>query len=169
MDGQVFPDFAGQAYKDPDWCYFLNLASLIAGFLGNLFLLLNFTQRVRYIIALPATIIFWYLSTGLLIAITACIEIYDPPHRPFQTYSQGFWYAIAAAAFYLICSMILMVNMLGHYLGHYPATFALTGAQRTLILQTMLFVSWLAGGAGVFSRIENDAGQNGWDFADAVR
>lgn len=168
VNGQVVSDFAGTAFKDPDWCYFLNLASLIAGFLGNLFLLLNFTQRIRYIIALPATIIFWYLSTGLLIAITASMQIYDPPNRPYQTYSQGFWYAIAAAAFYLISSMILMVNMLGHYLGHYPATFALTDAQRTLILQTMLFVVWLGGGAGVFSRIESDANESGWDFPDAV-
>ncbi|KAH7128622.1 potassium channel-like protein [Dendryphion nanum] len=168
FDGKIVLDFQGIAFPDPRWCYWLNVASLIAGFLGNLFLLLNFTQRIRYIIALPATIIFWYISTGLLISITGSMEVYSPPLRPYQTYTQGFWYAIAAAAFYLICSMILMVNMLGHYLGHYPATFALTDAQRTLILQTMLFVIWLAGGAGVFSKIENDAGQDGWDFANAL-
>lgn len=60
----------------------MNVASLICGFLGNLFLLLNFTQRIRYIIALPATILFWYLSSGFLIAITVCMDIYDPPSRP---------------------------------------------------------------------------------------
>jgi potassium channel subfamily K len=52
--------------------------------MGNLFLLLNFTQRIRYIIALPATIIFWYLSSGFLIAITACMDIYVPPNRPYE-------------------------------------------------------------------------------------
>jgi hypothetical protein len=65
-------------------CYWINVASLICGFMGNLFLLLNFTQRIRYIIALPATIVFWYLSSGFLIAITACMDIYVPPNRPYE-------------------------------------------------------------------------------------
>ncbi|KAF2736733.1 voltage-gated potassium channel [Polyplosphaeria fusca] len=168
IDGNPVAEFDGVPFPDPKWCYWLNVASLVAGFLGNLFLLLNFTQRVRYLIALPATIILWYVSTGFLIGITACMEIYAPPSRPEETYSQGFWYAIAAAVFYLICSMILMVNMLGYFLGHYPDHFALTDAQRTLILQTMLFFIWLAGGGAVFSRIESDVGQDGWAFTDAV-
>lgn len=96
------------------------------------------------------------------------MQIYAPPDRPYQTYTQGFWYAVTSAAFYLISSMILMVNMLGYFLGHYPDTFALTESQRTLILQTMVFFIWLAGGAAVFSKIESDAGQTGWAFADAL-
>ena len=75
-----------------------------------------------------------------------------PPHRPEETYSQGFWYAIIAAILYMICSMILMVNMLGYFTGHYQRHFALTHHQRTLMLQTMLFFFWLAGGAAVFAR-----------------
>ena len=47
-------------------CYWLNVASLILGFVGNFFLLMNFTQRVRYIIALPMTIFLWYVATGLV-------------------------------------------------------------------------------------------------------
>lgn len=129
---------------------------------------MNFTQRIRYIIALPMTIFLWYVATGLLIGITACMHIYTPPVRPYETYTQGFWYAIIAACLYLVCSMILMVNMLGYFLGHYPDTFTLTDAQRTLILQTMLFFIWLAGGGGVFSRIETDYGQPGWAFVDAL-
>ena len=58
--------------------------------------------------------------------------------------------------------------MLGYFLGHYPDTFALTDAQRTLILQTMMFFIWLGGGAAVFSKIEIDSGQPGWEFADAL-
>ena len=41
----------------------LNIISLAFGFLGNIFLLLNFTGRVRYIVALPLSIIFWVLSS----------------------------------------------------------------------------------------------------------
>lgn len=96
------------------------------------------------------------------------MQIYAPPHRPYETYTQGFWYAIAAAAFYLLCSMLLMVNMLGYFLGHYPDNFALSDSQRTLILQSMVFFIWLAGGAAVFSKIQSDAGESGWSFADAM-
>ncbi|KAF2870851.1 hypothetical protein BDV95DRAFT_629330 [Massariosphaeria phaeospora] len=168
LDSAFVAEFDGKPFADPRWCYWINVASLICGFLGNVFLLLNFTQRIRYLVALPASIILWYLSTGFLIGITACMQIYAPPDRPYQTYTQGFWYGIAAAALYLICSMILMVNMLGYFLGHYPDTFELTDAQRTLILQTMLFFIWLAGGAALFQRIETDAGEIGWDFVDAL-
>lgn len=90
------------------------------------------------------------------------MHIHVPPIRPQQTYSQGFWYAIIAAILYLLSSMALMVNMLGYFLGHYPRHFTLTDHQRTLILQTMTFFLWLAGGAGIFSRV------CGWTFVDAL-
>ena len=61
-----------------------------------------------------------------------------------------------------------MVNMLCYFLGHYPENFALSDSQRTLILQTMAFFIWLGGGAAVFSKIEQDAGETGWGFSDAV-
>jgi potassium channel subfamily K, other eukaryote len=44
----------------------LNAFSLVCGFIGNLFLLLNFTARVRYIIALPLSIIFWVMASSLV-------------------------------------------------------------------------------------------------------
>jgi len=98
------------------------------------------------------------------------MNIYVPPIRPQQTYSQGFWYAVIAATLYFICSMLLMVNMLGYFLGHYPQKFDLTDHQRTLILQTMLFFIWLAGGGAIFSRIQHDLGENAnsWQFVDGV-
>lgn len=34
--------------------------------MGNIFLLLNFTSRVRYIIALPLSILFWYLASAIV-------------------------------------------------------------------------------------------------------
>ncbi|CAA9960382.1 Outward-rectifier potassium channel TOK1 channel YORK [Pyrenophora teres f. maculata] len=168
INGENLTDFNGVPFDDPRWCYWINLVSLVCGFLGNLFLLLNFTQRIRYVIALPATVILWYLSSGFLIAITICMRVYVPPIRPEQGYTQGFWYAIAAAAFYTICSMILMINMLGYFLGHYPENFALSESQRTLILQTMAFFIWLGGGAAVFAKLEQNAGNESWRFADAL-
>lgn len=87
---------------------------------------------------------------------------HDAPVRPAETYSQGFWYAIIAAVLYMIGSMALMVNMAGYFLGHYPQHFDLDDDQRTLILQTMMFFFWLAGGAAVFARVTH------WSYADAL-
>ena len=33
--------------SDPHWCIALNVASLVCGFVGNVFLLFNFTRRIR--------------------------------------------------------------------------------------------------------------------------
>ncbi|KAJ8071776.1 hypothetical protein OCU04_002090 [Sclerotinia nivalis] len=119
-------------------------------------------RRVRYIVALPLSIIFWYLSTGILIGILVAMDVYVPPIRPGQTWSQGFWSAVMAASLYLIGSMVLMVNMLGYFLGHYPQHFELDDDQRTLILQTMMFFIWLAGGAGIYQKV------CGFQYADAL-
>lgn len=53
-------------FPDPKWCLGLNGASLACGFAGNIFLLFNFTRRIRYIVALPVTIILWYFATGIV-------------------------------------------------------------------------------------------------------
>ncbi|KAF1811520.1 voltage-gated potassium channel [Eremomyces bilateralis CBS 781.70] len=168
--GEELTELTGIPIQDPRWCYWLNVGSLICGFVGNIFLLFNFTQRIRYIIALPATIVLWYVATAILIAITASMNIYYEPIRPQQTYSQGFWYALLAAIVYMLCSMLLMVNMLGCFLGHYPQTFQLNDHQRTLILQTMLFFIWLAGGAAIFTVVQNTYGETekDWNFANAL-
>lgn len=44
----------------------LNAVSLFCGIVGNAFLLFNFTQIVRYIIALPVTIILWFMAAGIV-------------------------------------------------------------------------------------------------------
>ncbi|KAF7509360.1 hypothetical protein GJ744_008083 [Endocarpon pusillum] len=147
---------------DPHWCITLNATSLACGFIGNLFLLFNFTRIIRYVISLPATVISFCFATGILIGITSSMNDYVPP-GPGEVYSQGFWHAIIAACLYLFCSMILMINMLGYCLGHYPQHFTLTDEQRNLILQTMMFFIWLAGGAGIFARTSDE-----WQFVDAL-
>ena len=129
---------AATTVRDPDWCINLNITSLVLGFIGNLFLLCNFTRRIRYIIALPLTILFWFLATGILQGITISMNTYVPPEEPDQIYSQGFWYAVIAAVLYLACALLLLVNMLGYFLGHYTQHFDLSDDQRNLILQTVM-------------------------------
>lgn len=147
---------------DPQWCLNLNGASLAVGFLGNIFLLCNFTRKIRYIIALPMTILLFYLAFALLIASTVGMNVYDPLQAD-EVYSQAYWYAIIAACLYLLNAMLLMVTMLGYFLGHYPQHFDLSDEQRSLILQTMIFFVWLGGGAGVFAKIEPE-----WSYVNAL-
>jgi potassium channel subfamily K, other eukaryote len=161
FDEPTLRESTSLGYPDPQWCYNLNVASLVCGFLSNIFLLFNFTKRVRYIVALPATIILCYVASGILIGLTASMAVYVPPGQN-QVWSQGYFHAIIASVLYMFNAMILMVNMLGYFLGHYPQHFNLTDEQRNLILQTMMFFIWLGGGAGVFAQIE------GWGYPDAL-
>ncbi|PTU17768.1 hypothetical protein P175DRAFT_0465895 [Aspergillus ochraceoroseus IBT 24754] len=151
------PDLDGTyvqvGFSDPHWCVALNATSLACGLAGNVFLLCNFTRTVRYIIALPMSILLWLLSTFILTGITVSIHIYAPPVPPNQTYSSAFWSAVISAVLYFILCIILMINMLGYFLGHYPQNFALTDDQRTLILQTIAFIVWMAIGGVIFSNV----------------
>ncbi|KAK4870663.1 hypothetical protein LT330_005011 [Penicillium expansum] len=154
--------FIQEGYPDPRWATVLNAVSLFCGIVGNAFLLFNFTQIVRYIIALPVTIILWFMAAGILCGITIATDIYAPPVGIDRVYSQAYWSAIIAAVLYFILSVILMINMLGYFLGKYPQHFALTDEQRTLILQMTVLVVWLLIGAAIFQRVL------GISFADAL-
>lgn len=123
---------------------------------------------MRYIIALPLTIIFWYFATGILLGIIGAMAVYGPPVSPGETYSQGFWHAVIAAVLYMIGATGLIVNMIGYLLGHYPQHFDLDDNQRTLILQTMMFFTWLAAGAGMFSNIMDINYANALYFCDVT-
>ncbi|KAK3390968.1 hypothetical protein B0H63DRAFT_557841 [Podospora didyma] len=155
-------DDASVGIADPHWELIWNGLSLFCAFTGNIFLLLNFNSRVRYIIALPLSILLWVLSAVILIAILIAMNVYVPPIPPAEAYSQGYWHAVLASVLYLIGSGILTVNMIGYFRGHYPQQFHLDDDQRTLILQTMMFFFWLAAGSGVFCALE------GFTYTDAL-
>ncbi|KAL5336556.1 ion channel [Aspergillus crustosus] len=150
-------------YLDPRWCIALNATSLACGLVGNIFLLCNFTRMVRYIVALPVSIFLWLLSTAILIGLTVSMYIYESPTPPNQTFSQAYWSAVISAVLYFLLSIMLMINMLGYFLGHYPQNFILTDDQRTLILQTIGFITWLAIGGAIFTQAIE-----GISYADAV-
>ena len=76
-------------FPDPRWCLGLNGASLACGFAGNIFLLFNFTRRIRYIVALPVTIILWYFATGIVCHCLFTVLIHVTPPSPMTTSSQS--------------------------------------------------------------------------------
>ena len=65
-NGGTFMESYNSRCADDFRCIALNACSLVCGFVGNGFLLFNFTRRIRYIVALPMTIILWYFATSIV-------------------------------------------------------------------------------------------------------
>lgn len=133
---------------------------------GNAFLLLNMARRVRFSIAQPITIAGWYISSILLVALTATAvgplsEGLPGPSSQYKL-SQAFWYGVWAAILYFSMASCMAVTFWGAWTGHYDKDFILTTSQRTLMLQTIVFLMYLLLGALVFSHAEN------WNYLDAL-
>ncbi|KAI1419648.1 hypothetical protein F5Y12DRAFT_776724 [Xylaria sp. FL1777] len=150
---------------DPPWLLAINAIQLVIAVAANCFLLLNMTKRVRFSIAQPITIVGWYISSILLIAL--CSTASGPLLRQLESgytyvWSQAFYYGLFAAVLYFIVASLMVITIWGAQAGHYPHDFELTMSQRTLMLQTILFLMYLLIGALVFSHVE------GWIYLDAV-
>lgn len=148
---------------DPPWLIGINAAQLVLALIANVFLLLNMAKRVRFSIAQPITIVGWYISAVLLMALaaTAAGPLVEQPEIEF-VWSQAFYYGIYAAVLYFIVATLMAITVWGARAGHYEKDFELTTSQRTLMLQTIMFLMYLLLGALVFSHIEN------WQYLDAV-
>lgn len=104
-----------------------------------------------------------YISSLCLIALTATAAgplVVQPQSE--YIWSGSFYYGIYAASLYFFCSSLMVVTFWGAMKGFYPKDFQLTTSQRTLMLQTIMFLIYLLAGALVFSKVE------GWDYLDAV-
>ena len=140
----------------------VNGLSLGLAIIANFSLLLNMARRLSFPVAQPITIIGWYLSSILLIAdIASIIHIVKVPGQR-RALTQAFYYAIFAAALYFIIASLMVFTVIGAWRGHYSKEFKLNTSQRTLMLQTISFMIYMVGGAGVYAKIE------GWMFLDAV-
>ena len=132
-----------------------------------MFLLLNMARRIRFVIAQPVTMIGWYFSSLTLIALTSTAA--GPLEKASEVgpgstmvWSQAFYYAIYSAVLYMLVASLMVVTFVGASKGHYPKDFQLSNSQRTLMLQTIMFLMYLLIGALVFSNLE------GWAYLDAV-
>lgn len=161
---------AGLTLPDPPFLIGLNVASLVCALVGNASLLLNMAQRVRFSVAQPITIA-GFLLAGILLVVDLAVlggtpnyAITRPEAIPHDRHSLtgAFYYGIFAAAIYIIIGGLMFMTVYGAQTGHYRKRFELTGPQRTLMLQTMSFVTYLLLGALVYSHIE------GWEYLNAV-
>ena len=119
-------------------------------------------RRLSFSIAQPITIVGWYLASILLIGdLTAIIHIVKVPGER-RALTQAFYYAIFACGIYFIIASLMVYTVYGAWKGHYSKEFKLSMAQRTLMLQTISFMIYMVGGAGVYAKVE------GWMFLDAL-
>lgn len=154
----------GTKVEDPKWLIAVNSISLCFALVANMALLLNMTRRLSFAIAQPITIVGWFLSSFLLIALVAIASTSVFRIEPMTEHalSQAFYYGIIAAGLYFIIASLMILTVWGAYQGHYPKEFRLTASQRTLMLQTISFMFYLLIGALIFSKVED------WNFLDAV-
>lgn len=157
------PQTIGQHIPDPKWLVPVNIVSLVIAILANLSLLGQMTNRLRYNVSGPVTIAGFYISGLVDIALVSAASSHVPlpPNNPNATYSQAFYYAAFSGAIYVILAMLLSWTAYGIWFGHYSNEFKLSLSQRSLMLQTILFLSYILGSGGVYSYIE------GWDYLDA--
>lgn len=126
-------------------------------------------RRLRFAVAQPITITGYLLAGVLLIADMAALassptywltEQNAPDAR--HALTSAFYYAIWAAATYMVLGFLMCFTVWGAIHGKYEKEFKLTPPQRTLMLQTMLFITYLLLGALVYCKIE------GWEYLNAV-
>ncbi|KAJ7472153.1 hypothetical protein FB451DRAFT_1134997 [Mycena latifolia] len=158
-------DADGSRISDPGWLIAVTALSLAMSLIANIVLLANFGHILRYSVAQPLTIGLWYLSAILLIIPLGLTRTaLGLPGAAAYALSQAYYYAIISGTIYMILPTLLIANAMGAYVFHaYPPSFnALTIPQRTLMLQTIVYVLYLAAGAGVFAHVE------GWNYLDGV-
>lgn len=148
---------------DPKWLIAVNAVSLVCALIANMSLLLNMAKRMPFRIAQPITILgFWSSSVLLTVLVGYAAHDFHAPGVQKQALTQAYYYACWAAGLYQLISLMMCVTVYGAITHHYSSEFKLTMAQRTLMLQTISFLTYLLLGALVYSKIE------GWKYLDAV-
>ncbi|EEP83022.1 predicted protein [Uncinocarpus reesii 1704] len=117
-------------------------------------------KRVPFSIAQPITVGGWYISSVLLICLTAVFPRRTDMHN--RQVTQAYYYAIMAAALYFFISSLMLVTIYGAQTRRYSREFNLTTSQRSLMLQSIIYMLYLLLGALVYAHIE------GWAYLDAV-
>ncbi|KAK5224176.1 hypothetical protein LTR47_009933 [Exophiala xenobiotica] len=150
--------------SDPIWLLVVNAISLAFALIANLSLLLNMARRLRSAIAQPVTIFgFWIASVVLIVLIClASTSHFHLRNGEDRALTGAYYYAIFAAGSYQFISYLMCVTAYGAHAGHYSMEFKLTRAQRTLMLQTILFLVYQHLWALAYSHIE------GWKYLDTV-
>ena len=140
----------------------INGLSLGLALIANIALLLNMTRRVSFSVAQPILIVGWYISSFLLVGDICGIIHMVKKSTLNRALTQAYYYAIFAAALYFFIATLMLFTVYGAWRKHFQREFQLSKSQRTLMLQTIAFMIYMVGGAGVYAKIE------GFMFLDAL-
>jgi potassium channel subfamily K len=153
----------GHHIPDPHWLVGVNVVSLAIAIVANLSLLGQMTNHLRYNISGPITIVGFYISGFVDIGLVAAASVHLPlPDNPHATYSQAFYYAAFSGAIYVLLAICLSWTAYGIWFGRYSDQFKLSISQRSLMLQTILFLMYVLCSGAIYSTIE------GWGLLDAT-
>ena len=121
------------------------------------------TGRIRFNFAAPVTILGWFVAGLIDVALVAAAPTYLPlPANVSASFSQSYYYAIFSGVIYILLSSMLTVTACGVWVANYSSEFKLSLAQRSLMLQTMLFLGYVLAAGAVYAKIED------WIFLDGV-
>ena len=157
------PEANGEKVPDPSWLVGINIVSLVIAIIANMSLLGQMTNRLRYNISGPITIVGFYISGFVDIGLVGAASTHHLPlpSNPHATYSQAFYYAAFSGAIYVLLAMLLSVTAYGIWFGQYSDEFKLSLSQRSLMLQTILFLTYVLVAGAIYSVIEH------WSYLDA--
>uniref|UniRef100_A0A060T9Z3 ARAD1D15488p n=1 Tax=Blastobotrys adeninivorans TaxID=409370 RepID=A0A060T9Z3_BLAAD len=140
---------------DLHWVLGLNALSLFFGCAANISLFLNYAGKLNYSIAQYISILGWYCASGLLMSLLIATRwVYFGDGSPYVR-SQGYWHAVITCILYGTSATMLFVNEIGHLQGRYGASFNLTTHQRSLMVQNVVLLVWIAAGGAVFAKLNH--------------
>lgn len=131
----------------------LNWTAFVAGIIGNVSLLMNFSGTLRYLVTQSVLILCWISAASmLLIAVLLTNASFVGGDVEYRR-SEGFWLAVWTIFMYYSCSIVQLINLIGYKLKKYPACYNLDQQQRLLINYTMVFAIWQAIGTAVMKHL----------------
>lgn len=109
--------------------------------IANTFLMLNMVNKIRFSIAQPITVIGFFISSFILIALvsvanTSAFRLTVTVPGGKHALTQGYYFACFAAGIYFIMASLMIFTVYGAITGKYQKEFEITGSQRTLMMQS---------------------------------
>ena len=152
----------GSTTSNPRWLTAAHLTTMPIATFANVILLVHMAGKMRFKVAIPTVIIGWWISGSINIGLVAATPNYAAfPSYPTTIFSQAYYYAIYAGALYFALSGVLVVTTYGLWVGPRQPQIELSRSQGQLIVYTLLFLGYVLGSAGIYSRTEN------WNYLDA--
>lgn len=146
----------GTKITDPRWLVAVNAVSLVIAVIANLFLLAQMAGRIRFSLGSPVTILGFYISGFIDIALVAAAPSVLPlPADSVSAYSQAYYYAAFAGGLYVVLAILLSCTAIGIWVYHFTDEFQLTLSQRSLMLQTMLYLGYILCAGAVYTKVED--------------